>query len=388
MTVQDDHGDLPDHAVRLVERLETIRSQFVFGRVGHDQHSKYAERAGLLAEHLSAAMLLSEHRRYAPALVAVRTGLEHHLADRLLFLANRYLQVYPVKKSGVAAEERRLAALQAGPRPDIARWGMKDGRMNVIVRGLYPEGSLGRAATLSPYYFVGDEYDPFTGRPKNIHRLAGAFRPIGERRKWAEQARSVWQSLFVYEKLRRNLLMNRLLTPRQAIQVDVHYGFLSAFAHAIERGYDLVYGPNVPSRRGGHDHYASELVVLYVVTLAAEELSIFARTASKPPRLRLRGWDVVAAEVAAARAAASHFWFLSGDPTLLDRIDEVHTRLARRRHPWGSPPIDPTAIPVDRVRYYTNPLTRLVELHRGGRELSTGLGFAPLFPRGDAIRRV
>jgi hypothetical protein len=117
-------------------------------------------------------MLLSEHRRYAPALVAVRTGLEHHLADRLLFLANRYLQVYPVKKAGVAAEEMRLAALQAGPRPDIARWGMNDGRMNVVVRGLYPTGSLGRGATLSPYYFVGDEYDPFTGRPKNIHRLS------------------------------------------------------------------------------------------------------------------------------------------------------------------------------------------------------------------------
>ncbi len=388
MTVEDDHGDLPDHAVRLLERLETIRSRFVFGRVGHDQHNKYAERAGLLAEHLKAALLLSEHRRYAPALVAVRTGLEHHLADRLLFLANRYLQVYPVKKAGVAAEETRLAALQAGPRPDIARWGMKDGRMNVVVRGLYPTGSLGRGATLSPYYFVGDEYDPFTGRPKNIHRLAGAFQPIGERRRWAEQARSVWQSLFVYEKLRRNLLLNRLLTTRQAVEVDVHYGFLSAFTHAVERGYDLVYGPNVPSRRGGYDHYASELVVLYVVTLAAQELSIFARAASKPPRLRLLGGDVVAAEVAAARSAASHLWFLSGDPLLLDRINEVHTRLAHRRHPWGRPPIDPAAIPVDRVRYYTNPLVRLVELHRGSRELSTGLGFSAPFSRSDAIYRV
>lgn len=63
VTVRDDHGDLPDHAVRLVERLESIRSHFVTGPVGHHQHNKYAERAGLLAEHLSAAMLLSEHRR-------------------------------------------------------------------------------------------------------------------------------------------------------------------------------------------------------------------------------------------------------------------------------------------------------------------------------------
>jgi hypothetical protein len=192
----------------------------------------------------------------------------------------------------------------------------------------------------------------------------------------------------VYEKLRRNLLLNRLLTSRGAVEVDVHYGFLSAFTHAAERGYDLVYGRNVPSRRGGYDHYASELVVLYVVTLAAEELSIFGRAASKTPRLRLRGWDVVAAELAAARSAGSHLWFLSGGPMPLDRINEVHTRLARRRHPWGSPPIDPAVIPVDRVRYYTNPLVRLVELHRGSSELSTGLGFAPPFPRSDATYRV
>jgi len=45
-------------------------------------------------------------------------------------------------------------------------------------------------------------------------------------------------------------------------------------------------------------------------------------------------------------------------------------------------------IPIDRIRYYTNPLVRLVELHRGWRELSTGLGFAPPFPRPDAINRV
>jgi hypothetical protein len=249
VTVQDDHGDLPIHAERLVARLEALRSLFISGRVGHEQHTKFAERCGLLADHLGAALLLSQHRRSAPAFVAVRTGLEHHLADRLLFLANRYLQVYPVTKPNVPAEEVRLTALKTGPRPDIARWAMKNGKMNVIVRGLYPTGSLGRGPTLSPYYFVGDQYDPVTGRPKNVHRLAGAFMPIGQRRKWAEESRDVWQSLFVYEKLRRNLLLNRLLITRQALQVDVHYGFLSAFSHAIERGYELVYGRDIPSRR-------------------------------------------------------------------------------------------------------------------------------------------
>jgi hypothetical protein len=35
---------------------------------------------------------------------------------------------------------------------------------------------------------------------------------------------------------------------------------------------------------------------------------------------------------------------------------------------------------VDSVRYYTNPLVRLVELHRGVSEMAIGLGSQPLFP--------
>lgn len=388
MTLPDDHGELATHATLLVERLETVRSMFVGGRVGYEQHTKWAARCGLLAEHLGSALLLTEHRRYAPALVAVRTGLEHHLVDRLLFLANRYQQVYSIKKPDIDAEVARLTLLQAGPRPDIAKWWVSNGKMNVVVRGLFREGSIGRGQTLSPYYVAAGQYDPFTGRPRNVHRLAGAFMPIGQRRKWAEEARSVWESLFVYEKLRRNLLLNRLLTSGQALQVDVHYGFLSAFAHAIDRGYDLVYGRNIPSTRGGYDHYSSELVLLYVATLAAEELSIFVRAAARAPRLRLADLDVLRHELDAARSASAHLWFLTGEPLLFDRINEVHTRLVRRRHPWGPPPIDPALIPSARVRYYANPLVRLVELHRGSRELSTGLGFSAPFPRPDAINRI
>jgi hypothetical protein len=388
MTIEDDHGTLSGHAERLVERLERLRRQFNPGRVGHQQHSELAERSGLLAHELRAAMALSDSGYYAPAFVAIRTALEHHLVDRLLFLANRYLQVYPVKKPGVAAEESRLAALKAGPRPDIARWWLDNGKMNVLVRGLYPTGSLGRGWTLSPYYFVIDQYDPFTGRPKNVHQLAGAFRPIAERRKSAEEARSLWDSLFKYEKVRRNLLLNRLLTSRQALQLDVHYAFLSAFAHSIKRAHELAYGRNVPRPTSARDHYSSELTLLYATTIAAEELAFFGRMASRTPRLRLTGWDTVEDEIAGARLAAGHLWFLFGEPQALDRINEVHTRLARRRLPWSNPGLDPMTIPVDRVRYYTNPLVRLVELHRGSREMTTGLGFGPLFPRPDATNRM
>ena len=388
MTTEDDHGALPGHAERLVERLERLHWQFNQGRVAHHQHSEFADRSALLAHQLRAAMALSDSGYYAPAFVAIRTALEHHLVDRLLFLANRYLQVYPIRKANVGAEESRLAALKLGSRPDIGRWWIDNGKMNVVVRGLYPTGSLGRGWTLSPYYFVIDQYDPFTGRAKNVHQLAGAFRPIAERRESAEEARSLWDSLFKYEKVRRNLLLNRLITSRQALQLDVHYAFLSAFAHSIKRAHELAYGRDASRTARTRDHYSSELVLLYVTTLASEELAFFGRMASRTPRLGLTGWDAVEDEIAQARLAAGYLWFLFGEPQPLDRINEVHARLARRRLPWPASGLDPMTIPVDRVRYYTNPLVRLVELHRGSLEMMTGLASQPLFPRQDAVRRI
>jgi hypothetical protein len=383
MSVEDDYADLPLHARSLVAHLDGVRSTFRPQRVSDQRHNEFAERCRLLGDVLSAILLLQEQRSYATGFTAVRTALEHHLVDRLLFLANRYLQVYPVKKADIAAEEARLTSLQAGPRPDIVRWSMKEGRMNVIVRGLYTHGSLGRGATLSPYYFVVSEYNPFTGRARDVGRLAGAFRPIAERRRSAEQSKAVWDSLFVYAKLKRNLQLNRLITKAVALQLDVHYAFLSAFAHAMNPAYELVYGRNQPLAIGRRHHYAGELLLLYVIVIAAAELEAFARMAARAPRLPL-AWTLVAADVAAAKAATSYFWFLHGEPQLHDRVHEVHTRVARGRSIIPARVVDPMAIPPGRVRYYTNPMTRLIDLHRGFAEWTTGLGAEPLFPRDDA----
>ena len=48
-------------------------------------------------------MTLSDARRYPSALV-VRTALEHHLIDRLIFFANRWVETYPIgQNEGVDA---------------------------------------------------------------------------------------------------------------------------------------------------------------------------------------------------------------------------------------------------------------------------------------------
>ena len=87
---------------------------------------------------------------------------------------------------------------------------------------------------------------------------------------------------------------------------------------------------------GSFDHYWSELLLLYVIVIAAAELEIYGRIARRIPRLDLRDWDDVLSEAREAQAASSYFWFLSGAPEVYDRIDTVHTPAGNRKPRWGS----------------------------------------------------
>jgi hypothetical protein len=78
----------------MLQRLETIGNLAVTGQAAHMQHMDHAKRVRQVADHLRAVLLLSEAHHYPSALVVVRSALEHHLMDRLVFLANRYIVTY------------------------------------------------------------------------------------------------------------------------------------------------------------------------------------------------------------------------------------------------------------------------------------------------------
>ncbi len=386
MTATDDHGALPRHAERLVRRLEALDGQGPPDGTTHMQHLDFAKRAKQLADHLRAVTQLSEGHRYPSALVVVRAALEHHLMDRLILLANRYVETYGgIARDDVAKEEARLAALQAGERPDIERWWWDDSGMNVVVRGIHSaRAKKGRGSTISPYYFRIDEFDPFTGGKKHAAELASPFWKKAHRREWADRAATTWRRYFVHDRVLKALGANNLLPGRLTTQVDVHYAFLSAFVHPSKRGYEAVHGGNIPDRLGSFDHYGSEIALLYVITIAAAELDIFGRMSRRPPRLALTGWDGVAAELREARLASSYFWFLGGEPTRLDRLDTVHTPPGESdRIKWGRPRRDPNKLREREVNYYADPLARLVRLHHGWHEMATGLAFQSPFQRDD-----
>jgi hypothetical protein len=387
VTQSDDHGALPAHADRLVSTLEAIDTFTVPGRVGHMQHGDHAKRLHQLAHHLRAILRLNESHHYASGLVVVRAALEHHLMDRLILLANRHIVTYTkAKKKGAARWEADIRALQASG-SDIAGWFWDQAGLNVVHRGLHSNKSKkGRGQTISSWYFEADRFDPFVGPKKHAARLAAPFWEKRLMQQIADEQASAWKYLFRHDAVMKALRVNRLL-PGLHVQVDVHYGFLSGYAHPSKRGYETIFGGNTPDRMGMLDHYASELLLLYVIAIAAAEIEIYGRMARRSPRFVLRGWDQVVTDVREAQAAASYFWFLSGGPEMFDRIDTVHTPPGNWKPKWGRPSRDPTAIKPVRVRYYRNPLERLVKLHQSNQEMSTGLIYRSRFERSDARLR-
>jgi len=127
-----------------------------------------AQRCAVLSDQLKGVLDLSARFRYASALALTRTALEHHLIDRLVFLADRWVVEIPTKAENVEAEKARLAALKAAKRPDFVSWRYEKvpGVINLVIRGIYREGSIGRGMTVSPYYFWVYDYDPFTVKKK------------------------------------------------------------------------------------------------------------------------------------------------------------------------------------------------------------------------------
>jgi len=205
MTARDNHGSLPGHANRLLERLEAIEGLTLQGRVGHMQHMDHARRLHQLAHHLRAALRLSESHHYASALVVVRAALEHHLLDRLVLLANRHIVTYTkAKKNDAARWEADIRSLQASG-SDIAGWFWDQAGLNVVHRGLHSNKSKkGRGQTISSWYFEADRYDPFVGPKRHAGRLAAPFWEKRLMQQIAEEQASAWKVLFRHDAVMKH----------------------------------------------------------------------------------------------------------------------------------------------------------------------------------------
>jgi hypothetical protein len=111
----------------------------------------------------------------------------HHLTDRLLFLSRRYKRVLAgVKKATYAQWLGEWKAKKPGTE-GIVKLEWKNGTVVIVRTGLHPTGGKKGPSgqTLSIYFFLLQDFDPFVGRPEEQRYLARGFTSLDQHIKHA-----------------------------------------------------------------------------------------------------------------------------------------------------------------------------------------------------------
>lgn len=147
---------------------------------------------------------------------------------------------------------------------------------------------------------------------------------------------------------------------------------------------EAIYGHNSP-KSYGYDHYASELALLYIITVARLELEIFEEMSRREPTVGLDGWDEVRADIDMSTAVSSHLWFPSGSPHWYDRVQQANFRGMKKDLSLASRDErpKPEELTEAEILYYPDPLKRIVGLHSQQTELF-GFEYISPWPRSDA----
>lgn len=229
------------------------------------------------------------------------------------------------------------------------------------------------------------EYSPFVGSPRDQALFEDGLTPLEERRNWAARNRFLYETYLRWRSLKESLQYNGLATEDQLDQLGVHYRFLSAFVHPVTDVTELLYGRN--QAWPTYDHYASELVLLYLNVLAARELMDFARMALQAPSVPISGWPAIEERCKLADRLCWHLWFPGQSPHSYDRWVTANQRgfeIVRDDFSRRGEVTPPRALDDAEVRYYTNPLQRLVAMHMSTREMITGFVYQSPWQRDDA----
>ena len=399
MSPTDDHGSLRDAAIATIHELRGFDGSMHRDQVDHLQHRDFALRGHHLGMHLIGVRELSDNRLYPSAFALLRTALEHHLIDHLVFLSNRYVQIF----DNVSDDQwnRLIADFDAGvpeARTIVERPTRSNrGRVTVVREGLYPSDDDPDAAryTISPQYFVLQDYSPFVGRPTDQEFLDDGLTDVEDRITQARRHRTLWEQHLKWGSITESLRRNGFYSDEETLQLYVHYRFLSAFAHGTDAAYRLAYPRGIA---GGtppvYDHYSSELVLLYVNALAARELEALLEMTRRQPRVDVPAREQLKAVAGRSRQVSSYLWFPGDGPHEYDRVTEANRRVWRnyREHHdltrARGEAVPPSQLPTEEVGYYDNPLERIVGLHASSTEMTTGFTYRSPWERRDAQLRV
>lgn len=380
-----EHPQLAAAVRRVVDLLESLGAalgssdgQSVWGH-----HLEFAERASWLAGHLRAAVVLADEQ-IASSFVVLRTAMEHSTLDELLLLADRYEQHVRTEATAFEALRAEYESGTADWTKDVVRFEQTRKGARLVRTGHPVVDDDGHVVErISPYYPVLEHHDAILGPERSQDQLAGPFADPDRLREWARTNSGLYRDYLRWSSLLENLRLNGRADESESMQLEVHYRFLSAYAHATPTGYEYV----EPGRAGlfirsEHWHAITELALLYACSIGISELRSFVEFADRRPKLILNNRADVIEACDSVSDLTAYLWYPRvGQPTDYDYVQEANRRAHRSRKPgqWGQPPDHPRSIPSNEVSYYADPLKRLAALHTGGNEITTGLGFQPLW---------
>ncbi len=296
-------------------------------------HIDLADRTAALGNHLTGAILLADSGFFGPALALMRTCLEHHVIDRLALLGADH----PVHDSSGQVVERVSSYWE-------------------------------KLQTWSPYRRHKDLSGPFDD-PETADAVS-------------KQQHDIYRTFFSWSSLCKNLLDKELCSKHEHEQLQVHYGFLSAFTHAHATSASLEHSVYMPGRKPAEfaTHLLGELALLYATVIGVAELTAWRRYVDGRRHLLAPLEPRLIESAEEAEHVISYFWFLTGSRQQLDLVDEAHRRSYPALREGKPPPFRPEDLGFSDVRYYTDPFKRLARLHCGGFELTSGFTSPPLWP--------
>lgn len=381
-----EHVELLASAHGLVEELAHLSGRLIHGDTHHVVHTDFAARAAMLGRQLEACVALVEKDLYGPAFGLLRTALEQCCVDQLLFLGRRFLQVFT--NVDEATWESWQAARERGDEwtRDIANWERlpRSGQVRIERIGLKSKDESDQQ--LSIFYFLLKDYMPLLGPPELQVRLDDGLVSLESRQEQAQENRDLYKRYLAWPAVKENLRINGMASGEELDRLQIHYRFLSAFAHPTSHTDELIYGRNHTARR--YDHYSSELSLLYICALGAWEVRSFLAMTDQPPRVDVSDRAGVEHVVAIATDASSHLWFVWGQPHSYDRfVAANHASFAAHAGKLERQSVRPPEdLEPGDVGYYADPLNRLIRMHSSANEL---LGFTYISPwsRPDALFR-
>ncbi|TEU05058.1 MAG: hypothetical protein E3J24_00055 [Dehalococcoidia bacterium] len=392
----EEHEEL----LNLINELESALTNFprdiVWGSSSWAQDHDFLDFVRVQRISLTSARESVLKGFYREAYNTIRMILEGYLLLRLIGTCDRYPTWYRVRR---VKGDRSLDDAKARFKYDAQKTltdlvKIEDEDKNTIVlirRGIRILDEQGNdTGVIFPYYLAAwQRYQPVEHFLKKLEVQKellpewAVFKSVRAKLSDVDH-RYLYMKLFTFDSMVRNLRLNGVLSIKTTARVTVHYNFLSGFTHSLKHAVSISQPWHSFAAANAdmfYNHYKSELALLYVCHLLAmhleSELDYFKRWRALTVRNVHEIYRPLCEKV---HQDFDYFWFIFNKPHAFDKYQQANRKCNYKKGIIYRP----EDIRSSDVRYYDDPLDRLLNMHQSMRELSTGNVFDSPFPRDDA----